>query len=184
MSEKRTKKQKQQAGAHEKLAKKQHIKKFWRSFMPLLLAVLLWLVTLTILHLPAIRDGVAQFFISFTLDSALAFGKLLFIPVESRSFPNITVDGYTMQIVMECTAYNFYIFVFYLSLLSPVSWSQRILTLVIFLSAVFILNNLRFVTMGFIGNQSAEWFHFIHDYFWNILFGFMEIGRASCRERV
>ena len=74
---------------------------------------------------------------------------------------------------MECTAYNFYIFVIYLSLLSPVKWKQRIITLLIFLGAVFVVNNMRFITMGYIGKHSPHLFHYIHDYLWNILFGFM-----------
>jgi len=158
---------------YEKLAKKEAFRIFLHSFMPLLIAVILWMATLTILHLPGISDAVAQSFISFTLDSALVFGKILFIPVASHSFPNITVSGYTMTVVMECTAYNFYIFAFYLSLLSPVNWKQRLITLLIFLGAVFIVNNLRFVTMGFVGKFSPQLFHYIHDYLWNILFGFM-----------
>ena len=173
MLSKNKKKKQEKAIEMEKLAKKEANKNLIRQFVPLMAAVLLWFATLMILHLPSIKDGAALFFIDFTLQSALIFGKMLFIPMESSSYPFITVDGYTMQIVMECTAYNFYIFVIYLSLLSPVNWKQRLLTLVIFLAAVFVVNNLRFITLGFIGNNLADMFHFIHDYLWNILFGFM-----------
>jgi len=173
LSTKPNKRKQEQAKHREKLHKKEMTKKLIKQFVPLLIAVLLWFVTLMVLHLPSIKNDVALFFVKFTLDTALIFGKILFIPMESSSFPYIAVDGYTMQIVMECTAYNFYIFVFYLSLLSPVSWKQRLLTLVIFIGAVFIVNNLRFITLGFIGNNMPGSFHFIHDYLWNILFGFM-----------
>lgn len=142
-------------------------------FKPLMIAILLWIVTNMILHLPGIKNEVQHFFVKFTLDSTLIFGKLLFFPIESCGFPNITVSGYPMKVIMECTAYNFYIFVIYLSLLSPVKWKQRIITLLIFLGAVFIVNNMRFITMGYIGKYSAHLFHYIHDYLWNILFGFM-----------
>ncbi len=142
-------------------------------FKPLIIAVLLWIITIMILHLPGIKNEVHHFFVKFTLGSALGFGKLLFIPINSSSFPYITVSGHTMELVMECTAYNFYIFVIYLSLLSPVKWKQRIITLLIFLGAVFIVNNMRFITMGYIGKHSPHLFHYIHDYLWNILFGFM-----------
>jgi exosortase/archaeosortase family protein len=161
------------AGQLEKSERRRALKKFYRSFLPLMLAVLLWIITISILHLPGIKEEAMQVFIQFTLSSALVFGKLFFIPVESLSYPNITVSGYTMKIVMECTAYNFYIFVIFLSLLSPVKWKQRIITLLIFIGAVFIVNNLRFITMGYIGNYSGQLFHLIHDYLWNILFGFM-----------
>ncbi|NQU33867.1 MAG: archaeosortase/exosortase family protein [Bacteroidetes bacterium] len=157
----------------EKLAKKAAYSRFLKDFLPLMIAVVLWFVTLSILHLPDIKGEVQHFFTKFTLDSTLLFGKILFIPIESHSFPNITVDGFTMRVVMECTAYNFYIFVIYLSLLSPVSWKQRFVTLAIFLAAVFVVNNMRFIVLGYIGQYSAQLFHYLHDYLWNILFGFM-----------
>jgi exosortase/archaeosortase family protein len=161
------------ARQQEKLVKKEAFRQFMRQFLPLVIAVALWLIISAILHLPAFRSEVQEFFISFTLNSAISFGKLLFIPVESYIFPKITVSGYTMEVIMECTAYNFYIFVFCLSLLSPVKWTQRLLTMLIFVAAIFVVNSFRFYTMGFIGKHYNHLFHDIHDYLWNILFGFM-----------
>jgi exosortase/archaeosortase family protein len=154
-------------------AKKEAFALFKRQFIPLLIAVLLWIIVNAIIHLPALRDQVQQFFVQFTISSVIVFGKILFIPVTSPVFPNLTISGYTMQVIMECTAYNFYIFVFFLSLLSPVNWKQRLLTLLIFMLAVFIVNSLRFFTLGFAGSHYPELFHSIHDYLWNILFGFL-----------
>lgn len=157
----------------EKLGKELAFRNFVKHFVPLIIAVVLWITISAVLHLPALRDQVHDFFVRFTLNSAVAFGKLLFIPVESTGFPMITVAGYGMKVIMECTAYNFYIFVVCLSLLSPVKWYQRLLTLAIFVSAVFVVNNFRFYTMGFIGKYYAHMFDSVHDYLWNILFGFM-----------
>ena len=154
-------------------AKKEARLRFRKQFIPLIATVLLWIVTSAILHLPSIKNEVATFFINFTIESSIWFGKIFFIPISSSSFPHLAVGGYHMQVVMECTAYNFYVFVFFLSLLSPVSWKQRLLTLLIFLLAVFVVNNLRFVTVGYIGAYSEELFHLVHDYLWNILFGFL-----------
>lgn len=148
-------------------------KRFVKQFIPLMVAVFLWIGTSMILHLPSIKNEVATFFINFTLQSSLLFGKLLFIPIVSTTFPFLTIGGYTMQVVMECTAYNFYLFVFFLSLLSPVNWKQKIITLLVFLVAVFFVNNLRFITVGYIGSYSQNLFHLVHDYLWNILFGFL-----------
>ena len=173
MSKKLKKRKKEDASQEHKLSKKEVRSRFIKSFAPLMIAVALWIITLMILHLPAIKAEVAYFFINFTLDSSLLFGKILFIPVESHGYPNITVSDYPMSVVMECTAYNFYIFVIYLSLLSPVSWKQRMYTLLIFLGAVFVVNNMRFITVGYIGKYSEVMFHYVHDYLWNILFGFM-----------
>lgn len=172
-SNKKPSKQELKTLQQQKLAKKEAYRQFMRQFLPLVIAVGLWLTISAILHLPAFREQVQEFFVKFTLNSAVSFGKLLFIPVQSFSFPNITVSGYTMEVIMECTAYNFYIFVICLSLLSPVKWSQRLLTLFIFLAAVFVVNSFRFYTMGFIGKHYSHLFHDVHDYLWNILFGFM-----------
>jgi len=169
----KSKKQQIKAKQHEKIAKKEAFRQFMKQFLPLLIAVVLWIIINTILHLPAFRSAVQEFFIGFTLNSALWFGKLIFLPVSSPAFPLISVAGYTMEVIMECTAYNFYIFVVCLSLLSPVKWKHRLLTLLIFLAAVFVVNNFRFYTMGYIGQHYAHLFHDIHDYLWNILFGFL-----------
>jgi exosortase/archaeosortase family protein len=172
-SHKKLSKQELKARQKRKLEKKEAYRQFMRHFKPLLIAVALWIVISAILHLPAFRAEVQEFFIRFTLNAAVGFGKLLFIPVDSNNYPMITVSGYTMEVIMECTAYNFYIFVACLSLLSPVSWKNRLLTLLIFLSAVFVVNNFRFYTMGYIGKYYADLFHDVHDYLWNILFGFL-----------
>jgi len=157
----------------EKLKKKAVRKLFLKNFLPLLIAVLLWVITLAVLHLPSIKEGAQQFFVGFTLNSSVLFGSMVFLPVSSPGYPNITVDGYTMKIVMGCTACNFYIFVVFLGLLSPVHWKQRLLSLAIFITIIFIINNLRFITMGYIGKYNPSWFEYIHDYLWNILFGLL-----------
>jgi exosortase/archaeosortase family protein len=172
-----SKKQKDRRVEKEKLLeqnrKKEARVRFRKQFIPLMIAVLLWIVTSMILHIPSIKNEVATFFIGFTIQSSLLFGKIFFIPVLSPSFPFLIIGGYHMQVVMECTAYNFYVFVIFLSLLSPVKWKQRLLTLLIFLFAVFVVNNLRFITVGYIGSYSQDLFHLVHDYLWNILFGFI-----------
>lgn len=173
MSNKQKEKKANQVIKDKSLAKKKVRKDFIKQITPLLIAVVLWIVTLMIIHLPSVEVKALNFFVSFTLNSAVLFGKMLFIPIESNSFPYITVSGFTMKVIMECTAYNFYIFVIYLSLLTPVAWKQKLFTLLIFLGAVFVVNNLRFISMGYIGKYSAHMFDYIHDYLWNILFGLM-----------
>jgi len=169
MSKKSKQRDKKNNKAEKALAKKRFVK----QFVPLIIAVLLWLLTSTLLHLPSIKNQVGTFFINFTLSSSLLFSKIFFIPVSSPAFPFLTINNYTMKVVMECTAYNFYIFVFFLSLLSPVNRKQKFITLFIFLVAVFIVNNLRFITVGLIGSYSEDIFHLVHDYLWNILFGLL-----------
>lgn len=155
----------------EKLAKKEAYHLFVKHFKPLLYAVSAWLLVNAIIHLPFLKKAVNDIFVSFTLNAAVIFGKLLFIPVERLGFPIISVGGYNMIVVMECTAYNFYIFVVFLSLFSPGAWKHKLITLLIFLSSIFVINNFRFYTMGFLGNNYPAQLHAVHDYMWNILFG-------------
>ncbi|MCF8387437.1 MAG: exosortase/archaeosortase family protein [Bacteroidales bacterium] len=171
MPNKKSKRKKQKD--QEKISRREAYREFLHQFKPLLIAVALWFLTINLIHLPFIRDEVLHFFVGFILESSVAFGKMLFLPVSSPSFPYITVSGYTMEVIMECTAYNFYIFVIYLSLFSPVSWKQRIITLLIFLLAIFVINNLRFIVMGYVGKHNPQMFDYIHDYLWNIFFGFL-----------
>jgi len=104
LAAKYNKRKQEKAQLKDRLLKKEANRKMLKQFVPLVIAVLLWFITLLLLHLPSIKNDIGYFFVKFTLDSAIMFGKLLFVPMQSTSFPFITVDGYTMQIVMECTA--------------------------------------------------------------------------------
>ncbi len=126
-----------------------------------------------ILHLPAIHHDVIRFFVTFTVDSVVLLGRITGLPIYSSGVPYLAVAGYPMIVIMECTAYNFYVFVIFLSLFSPVKWKQRFITLAIFIPSVFVINSLRFISMGYIGLFYPQHFENIHDYLWNILFGFL-----------
>lgn len=154
-------------------AKKEARIYFKQQFIPLMLAVVLWMATNVVIHLAVFKDQVQAFFVQFTIQSVSLVGSLLHIPVTSTVSPLISIDGYAMEVVMECTAYNFYIFVFFLSLLSPVKLLSRFITLFIFMVAVFVVNTMRFFTLGMLGKHYPALFHGVHDYLWNILFGIL-----------
>ncbi|HNS17975.1 MAG TPA: archaeosortase/exosortase family protein [Bacteroidales bacterium] len=155
------------------MTKKEARRQMLRQFLPLFYAILSWAAVMFILHLPSIQYDIIGFFVRFTIQSAVLFGKIFFIPIESPEFPLLRVGGFQMAVIMECTAYNFYIFTIFLSLFSPVSWKQRLITLAIFMPSIFVINNLRFVSMGYIGKYYPAQFDQVHDYIWNILFGFL-----------
>jgi exosortase/archaeosortase family protein len=165
-------KKEQKARLKEKQAKKEVRKILYRQFRPLVFAIASWAIVMLILHLPAIQLPVIAFFVKFTLKSAIVFGKIFFIPIESPEFPFLKVAGYQMVVIMECTAYNFYVFSIFLSLFSPGTWKRRLVTLGIFLISIFVINNLRFITMGYVGKYYPAILDQLHDYIWNILFGF------------
>lgn len=123
--------------------------------------------------MPELKNEVARFFIDITYYPAITFANLFFIPFEAGNYPVIRIEGFTMKVVVECTAYSFYIFAIFLSLLSSGSWKKRIINLLIFVGVIFLANNIRFLTMGVAGAYYPDIFRFMHDYLWDFLFGIL-----------
>jgi exosortase/archaeosortase family protein len=161
---------------------KERTKQLIKYMAPLFWAFVSWFALISLIHTPWLRDAMREFFVNFTTYSAFWFGKILFIPIEMYNVPFISVKGFNMQVVMECTAYNFYLFAMMLTLFARWSVRHKIISLMIFLVVIFILNNMRFITMGYLGSFRPDLFHAVHDYVWNILFGFMVFGIWAWRE--
>lgn len=153
----------------ESLKKKEAIKKL----KPLFYSFALWGLTMAIVYLPPIHAQIMDFFINFVLKSTVFLGTLIFLPVESSGSPYITVAGFTMQIIFECTAYNFYLFSIALVVFARWSFSDKMINLLIFFLSIFILNAFRFIVMGYVGLVWPAFFHQIHDYVWTVVFGLM-----------
>jgi exosortase/archaeosortase family protein len=149
---------------------------------PLFWAFVTWFALISLVHTPWLRDITRDFFVGFTTHAAYWFGRVLFIPVEMRNVPFLAVKGFNMQVVMECTAYNFYLFALVLTLFARWPLRHKFISLAIFLVVIFILNNMRFITMGYLGSYRPDLFDVVHDYLWNILFGFMVFGIWAWRE--
>jgi exosortase/archaeosortase family protein len=153
-----------------------------KQLKPLFWAVVAWFILLSIIHLPFIKGHVRDFFVSFNTHSAYWFGKILGLDVVMPAVPFLTVNGFSMRVVMECTAYNFYLFALTLCIFAQWPLKQKFISLGIFLLVIFILNNLRFITMGYLGSFRPDLFDTVHDVVWNILFGFMVFGIWAWRE--
>lgn len=149
---------------------------------PLMLTFVVWFALKSVLFIPAVASTISPPLVSFTTYSAYWFGRLLFIPIQMPSMPFLTVNDFSMKVIMECTAYNFYIFIFVLTIFSRWSLRQKLINLGIFLATVFVFNNLRFITMGYVGSFRPDLFDTVHDYVWNILFGFLVFGVWVWRE--
>lgn len=153
-----------------------------QSLKPLLWALVAWFVLNAILHLPGIKEPFNTAFVSFTTHAAYWFGKVLFIPVEMNSVPFLSVNGFNMKVIMECTAYTFYLFAIVLVLFARWPLRHKLTSLGIILGGIFIINNLRFISMGYLGSYRPELFDLVHDIVWNVLFGFMVFGLWAWRE--
>jgi exosortase/archaeosortase family protein len=154
------------------------------KLLPLLKAFALWFILVLIVHAPGIKDAFRNFFVGFTTTSTIIMGKIFFIPIERLSFSSITVDGFSMEIIVECTAYNFYLFAFSLAVFANWKIKYKFINLLIFLGVIFLTNILRFFAMGYVGRYYPQFFSTTHDYVWNILFGFMIFAVWAWRDKI
>lgn len=162
--------------------KKPEFKDYIKKLMPLIKAFALWFVLVIIVQLPGIKEAFRDFIVSATTSSTMVLGKVLFIPIERTGFSGIKVNDFAMQIIVECTAYNFYLFAIALALFAEWKWKHKLINFLIFLGVIFFVNNLRFFAMGYVGRHYPEFFDTTHDYVWNILFGFLIFGIWAWRD--
>ncbi len=153
-----------------------------RRLKPLLWAFVAWFVVNTIVRLPGIGEPFEAFWVHFTTISAYWFGKIFFLPVDMPQVPYLTVNGFAMEVVMTCTAYTFYLFALALIVFSRWPLKHKLTSLATIVPGIFILNNLRFISMGYLGSYRPEYFEVVHDIIWNVLFGFIVFGLWAWRE--
>jgi exosortase/archaeosortase family protein len=153
------------------------------KLLPLIKAFALWFVLVLIVHIPGIRDDFRNIFVGFTTTSTYLMAKIFFIPMEKMSFSTISLSGFNMEIIVECTAYNFYLFAIALAVFANWSIIRKLINLLIFIVIIFLTNNLRFFAMGYLGRYYPDVFDTAHDYVWNILFGFMIFGVWAWRDK-
>ncbi|MFO7621656.1 MAG: archaeosortase/exosortase family protein [Bacteroidales bacterium] len=154
------------------------------KLLPLIKAFVLWFILVMIVHIPGIKDAFREMIVGLTTGSTVLMGNLLFIPVKRLGFATIMVNNFTMQIIVECTAYNFYLFAIALTIFANWKIKHKLINFLIFFLIIFLTNNLRFFAMGYVGRYYPELFDTTHDYIWNILFGFMIFGVWAWRDRV
>jgi exosortase/archaeosortase family protein len=159
-------------------------KELLMKLMPLIKAFVLWFILVMIVHIPAIKDGFRNIMVGFTTQSTALLGKIFFLPIKRLSFSTISLDGFTMDIIVECTAYNFYLFAIALAVFANWSIKHKLINFLIFFGVIFLTNILRFFAMGYIGRYYPDFFGTTHDYVWNILFGFMIFGVWAWRDKV
>lgn len=174
---------------HTDASKNDHRKKipaseYLKKLMPLIKSFALWFLLVVIVHLPGIREDFRTMFVGFTTGSTEIMGKLLFLPVDRTGFSTLVVNNFALEIIVECTAYNFYLFAIALVIFANWSAFHKIINLLIFFVTIFLVNNVRFIAMGYIGRYYPDLFNTTHDYVWNILFGFMIFGLWAWRDKV
>lgn len=167
---KQDKKEQKKQAALEK-AERNKRKEAIENLKPLFYSFALWGALMGIIYIPAIHESVMDSFINFVVNSSVVIGSILFIPVESSGSPMISVAGYNMRVIFECTAYNFYLFAIALVVFARWDIKDKLINFLIFIVSIFILNTFRFIVMGYVGKFWPHLFHQIHDYVWTIIFG-------------
>ncbi len=175
----KSKRKKEKLSSYQKKARR---KELVQSLKPLLWAFVAWFIINTIIHLPGLRDHVATFMIRFTTYAAYWFGKVLFLPVEVDRLPYLTVNNFRMEVIVECTAYTFYLFAITLVIFARWPLRHKFTSLGIMILGIFVMNNLRFISMGYLGSYRPEFFEVAHDLLWNVFFGFIVFGLWAWRE--
>ncbi len=167
-----------------KQQKRQQNIELLKKLLPLIKAFALWFILIMLVHIPGIREEFGDLVVGFTTSSTVGLGKILFLPIQRLGFSSISVDGFPMSIIVECTAYNFYLFAIALVIFSNWNLKHKFINLGIFIVITFLLNNLRFYAMGYVGRNYPDLFETTHDYVWNILFGFMIFGVWAWRDQI
>jgi len=167
IQEKKEEKKKKAAQKAEQARKQEALKRL----KPLLYSFALWGVFMAIIYIPAIHNSIMDFFVGFVVSSTVVIGKMLFLPVSSAASNLISVAGYQMKVIFECTAYNFYLFALALAVFGRWSLKDKFINFFIFIFSIFFLNAFRFIVMGYVGKFFPNIFHQVHDYVWTIVFG-------------
>ncbi len=154
-----------------------------QQIKPLLYALALWLFLMMIAHIADHYWYISKGMINFVVKSTILIGSGLGFDVAETISPSLQVAGFDMQVIFECTAYNFYLFVIALVLFAPWTWQDKLINFVIFIVSIFLLNTSRFIIMGYIGKIFPSLFHQIHDYVWTILFALLTAGLYMWRNQ-
>lgn len=157
-------------------------KELVKHLLPLAKSFGVWMVLVAIMALDytSVR-WLTKFFVHLTTYLSIFLSKILFVPVEliggsegALSIPDskealILVAGYPLKIGIECTAYHAYFALVALVLFSAWKIKDKLVYGVVILIVLAILNSLRIVFLGVIGDKFPGLLHLMHDYIWNVL---------------
>lgn len=111
-----------------------------------------------------------------TMANVGALATLLGLPLQ-REGDIVTLNGFAMRIVFECSALH-YVLILALAILlySGHSIRYRLFGVAVATVVVLAANALRLVATGLIGSVSVAGFHFVHEYLWVAVFALLVFG--------
>lgn len=118
----------------------------------------------------------SDFGLRLTLANTRALGSLLGLALGG-SGDILSVNGFPMRIIFECTALQ-YVLILSLAMLlyRTHGIGYRLFGVAVACVAVLAANALRLLVTGMIGSLSQEGFHFVHEYLWVALFALLVFG--------
>jgi Transmembrane exosortase (Exosortase_EpsH). len=130
-------------------------------------------VTALMLGVP---DGYWIAWRDLSISVSKGLGTLLGIAVTSNA-EILTVDGFAMRIIRQCTASD-YVVILALAILlyRRHSLSYRLIGVAIAVPTIIFANAIRLIVSGVVGAYSAKAFQITHDYFWVIGFALFVVA--------
>ena len=114
-----------------------------------------------------------DFGVDLTITVSTVMGELLGLSMTSNAYI-LTVNGFAMRIINQCTALN-YILVLALAILlyTRHTLAYRLTGIAIATPLLLIANAVRLIVTGIAGAVSPAAFHFVHEYLWVALFALL-----------
>jgi exosortase/archaeosortase family protein len=120
--------------------------------------------------------AVFDFACDLTVFLTTTLGSLLGLSMTSNA-DIVTVNGFAMKIIGQCTAFN-YIVILALAILlyTRHTISYRLIGVVTATICLLFANAVRLLVTGMTGTVSIEAFNFVHEYLWVALFALLVFG--------
>lgn len=161
---------------------RQKRKELLLELLPLAKSFGLWIVLVMIVAIDYTgHRWFSMFFINFTTYLTIVLAKLMFISAHITgagmsmmttlevNYKSVEISNYPMIIELECSAYQAYLAMVSLIVFSSWKLKQKMIIGTIIFGILSIVNSLRIIIIGVVGQKFPQMFNTVHDYIWNIL---------------
>ncbi len=135
-----------------------------RRFIPVFL-ICLWILTELATRIP--RAGIEALLRATAWVDYQLLG--LFSDQVSRRDTTVTLDGFAVRVITECTGLFEAVILISAILAYQARWSERLIGIVLGTLVLYAINVLRIAFLLIVGNWAPDFFDFAHVYFWQTL---------------
>jgi len=161
---------------------RQKRKELFSELIPLIKAFGLWIALVVIVAVDYTNHRwFSMIFIDYATYLTYALAKMMFIPAAifgdgmsmittlEVNYKSIMISNYSMIIELECSAYHAYLAMIALVAFSSWKPKQKLVVGSLIFITLSIINSLRIIMLGVLGQHFPGLFNLMHDYIWNIL---------------